>query len=410
MGDINTGNQIIRWEYNQNISTQEINQMWVDVINPGVYEGGVLSKISDSSINVSPFTIVFKTANNLLIYCKSQENITVNVNSGTPYITSSYFHSTSKKQYADLVSKPYENIYSTDIILGKCIYSGSVLTGFDYSEKTFGKKFSNDVINGVKPFSVISQTKIDNLNADLLDGYHAGNISGAIPINNDIINNNLNADMVDGCHVSSTPTQNTIPIPISGSLLSSGWLPNTIRGYENPIDTVAYYDTYSQDYELQVGEVAKITFSSTQNVLLRIKVSGTLYKMYIVPGIDASTSGGTNEYSVLFPNNITSYGTSNFIFASHWIQYYSHNTYWANSTNAGFAMGYNYVFAEGLLCTRKESKFSIMTTNNFGITAAYPTSHLHNTAWRDTTTEWTSLGTINFKPSYSGTIYVQRLA
>ncbi len=30
MGDINTGNQIIRWEYNQNISTQEINQMWGD--------------------------------------------------------------------------------------------------------------------------------------------------------------------------------------------------------------------------------------------------------------------------------------------------------------------------------------------------------------------------------------------
>ena len=47
-------------------------------------------------------------------------------------------------------------------------------------------------------------------NATTLDGYHAGNISGAIPINNGILNTNLNADMLDGYHASSFRRNHTI--------------------------------------------------------------------------------------------------------------------------------------------------------------------------------------------------------
>lgn len=39
---------------------------------------------------------------------------------------------------------------------------------------------------------------ITGLNADKVDGYHAGNTSGSIPINNGTVNTNLNADMI--CH------------------------------------------------------------------------------------------------------------------------------------------------------------------------------------------------------------------
>jgi hypothetical protein len=40
------------------------------------------------------------------------------------------------------------------------------------------------------------------LDADTLDGYHAGNSSGRIPINNGALNTNLNADKLDGKHAS----------------------------------------------------------------------------------------------------------------------------------------------------------------------------------------------------------------
>ena len=50
------------------------------------------------------------------------------------------------------------------------------------------------------PFTVTSGTLVNNLNADLLDGYHAGNASGNIPVNNSTLNVNLNADLLDSYH------------------------------------------------------------------------------------------------------------------------------------------------------------------------------------------------------------------
>jgi hypothetical protein len=41
-----------------------------------------------------------------------------------------------------------------------------------------------------------------NLNADLLDGKHAGNASGNVPVSNGTLNINLNADLLDGKHLS----------------------------------------------------------------------------------------------------------------------------------------------------------------------------------------------------------------
>ena len=63
-----------------------------------------------------------------------------------------------------------------------------------------GRQFLSDVISGTPPFVVVSTTKVDNLNADMVDAHHAGNGSGAVPISNGTVNTNLNADKVDGYH------------------------------------------------------------------------------------------------------------------------------------------------------------------------------------------------------------------
>jgi len=45
----------------------------------------------------------------------------------------------------------------------------------------------------------------------------------------------------------------------------------------------------------------------------------------------------------------------------------------------------------------------------WGVGSAYPIIVISNTDWRDTTTAWTSLGTITFPQSSSGYILVRRL-
>lgn len=51
--------------------------------------------------------------------------------------------------------------------------------------------------------TINNTTLVSNLNADLHDGYHAGNSSGYVPVSNGTVNTNLNADLLDGYHASS---------------------------------------------------------------------------------------------------------------------------------------------------------------------------------------------------------------
>jgi trimeric autotransporter adhesin len=59
------------------------------------------------------------------------------------------------------------------------------------------------VATGTAPLGVSSNTMVNNLNADMLDGFHAGNASGNVPISNGTLNTNLNADLIDGLHASA---------------------------------------------------------------------------------------------------------------------------------------------------------------------------------------------------------------
>lgn len=54
-----------------------------------------------------------------------------------------------------------------------------------------GNKFPNAVLNTGSG---------NGLDADLLDGYHAANTTGAVPISNTTVNTDLNSDMLDGSH------------------------------------------------------------------------------------------------------------------------------------------------------------------------------------------------------------------
>jgi len=63
--------------------------------------------------------------------------------------------------------------------------------------------FNSTATGSTPPLTVQSSTKVANLNADLVDGYHAGNSSGEVAVSNGTVCTNLNADMLDGQHASA---------------------------------------------------------------------------------------------------------------------------------------------------------------------------------------------------------------
>ena len=77
-----------------------------------------------------------------------------------------------------------------------------------------GRQFLSDAASGTPPFVVASTTKVTNLSADMVDGRHARNSSGAVPISNGTVNTNLNADRVDGRHAGNG--SDAVPVSNSG--------------------------------------------------------------------------------------------------------------------------------------------------------------------------------------------------
>lgn len=84
------------------------------------------------------------------------------------------------------------------------------------------------VATGTAPLVVASTTKVTNLNADLVDGYSAGNASGNIPISNGTLNTNLNADKLDGYDAGNASGN----IPISNGTLNTNLNADKVDGYD----------------------------------------------------------------------------------------------------------------------------------------------------------------------------------
>jgi len=210
-------------------------------------------------------------------------------------------------------------------------------------------------------------------------------------------------------YISETPAPEVVPKSKSNSKLDNGWLADDIRGYEHTVDPIAYYTEHTEDYELKVGEVAKINFDVTGSpyqVPLRIKtMDGTYYEFHLIPANTGGTSGSGDIIIGLLANNTTY--TEKF-----------HMVIIARSTNSisdayikydYFYMGRYYSSIQCFITNKTVYKNVRGHHDRYGYTAAYPVLSLFSTDWRDTTTEWTSLGTVQFGQATKGTILIRRL-
>ena len=163
----------------------------------------------------------------------------------------------------------------------------------------------------------------------------------------------------------------------------------------------------TSDYDLQVGEEAYISFSNATSVPLHIATqSGTYYECHLICSNPGGTSGGVNSEIFLNPNNTT----------------YSNAFVYATVYRSATASGSGYITYSAFRCGTLFSNLICYITNYtqyknirgfydiYGLSHHYPSIYIFSTDWRDTTTAWTSLGTITFPQSASGYILVRRLA
>ena len=145
MGLTNHGNQTITYQYYIEATGANFGKRILDIVPPGIYSGGYLTRVSDSIITLSTLIAEIRDATNQ-INVRTVASDTLNsttldsgaISSATPYIVLRWAYAASSINYVEIHAiANVASALTNDIIIGKCLFSGSVLTGFSYTERTF---------------------------------------------------------------------------------------------------------------------------------------------------------------------------------------------------------------------------------------------------------------------------------
>lgn len=231
-------------------------------------------------------------------------------------------------------------------------------------------------------------------------------------LNSAFMNNDPTKTILRAVYIGNTAPSN----PVAGTTwLDTSQSTPTLKVYNgNNWQTVSSSSSSSNrvdlsnatdDYNLDVNQEAIINFSNTSSVPLHIATqNGTYYQMDIILSNTSGTSGGGSNPVYLNPNN-TTYSNA-FVYqeifkdgngqSSSSATYNAFRIGWAISTIRTYIVNYT---------VNKHVKGIYYDT---GVSSA-PAIDINTCYWKDTSTAWTSLGTITLPQSSSGYILVKRL-
>lgn len=145
MGSTNHGTQQIMWQYFQEATGANWGKRLLGILLPGIYSGGHLTKVSDTEVTLSTLVAEIKDGTNQ-INVRTAAAATLNsatldsgaISSATPYLVLRWAYALSATNYVEVHAISSVSVaQANDIVIGKCLFSGSILTGFNYSERTF---------------------------------------------------------------------------------------------------------------------------------------------------------------------------------------------------------------------------------------------------------------------------------
>ncbi len=137
MGTTDFGAQSMSFDYKSDTSAQTFNKLNYGLFEKGIYSGGLLTYISSSRVEIETFTIyAIDSVVELGVRIDTSDVISLEVSDATPYIILRFAWANIANNFADALAVSFGSILPDDIILGRCIYSSSVLTTtFDYSRR-----------------------------------------------------------------------------------------------------------------------------------------------------------------------------------------------------------------------------------------------------------------------------------
>lgn len=145
MGATNHGTQQITWQYFLEATGANWGRRTLDILPVGIYSGGYLTRVSDTEVSMSTLVAEISDGSNQISVrtttTASLSSATLDsgtISSGTPYLVLRWSYAASAANYVEVHALATLTVRSQyDLVIGKCVFSGSTLTGFDYSDRTF---------------------------------------------------------------------------------------------------------------------------------------------------------------------------------------------------------------------------------------------------------------------------------
>lgn len=231
----------------------------------------------------------------------------------------------------------------------------------------------------------------------------AGHFSGsAKAINGSSYDTYFQASLIPGSYpvgglTAITRSMQAPSSPADGDL----WLDESVQVQDN----TNYIDVTnaSADYPLRRGETAVVNYSAATSVPLHIKTVEGLYELEIIG--DSSVAPTVDDNVYLNPNNST---YSNAISHTYSSQIAGVQTLGSVARSA-FAVG-NQTLVKAHIHITTNTKAKVIQCTDSAIRASNNYWKRNTSAiWLDTTTIWSSLGTIIFPFAQSGTIIIRRI-
>lgn len=190
MSETNLGVQIITFDYQEPATAKDFNKLLRGVVKPGIYSGGQLSKIDNSTVSIAPFIALFYVGIDKAIVITTSSSISLTADSDNPILYMTFSWADTVHNYIDFgfrssSSQPITN----EICLGTIGFTGSIVNGnFDYSRKTSGLFDSsyNLYATNLLKFDTISNTYLTKSATNTLYTPNnltvGGKITGDIPV------------------------------------------------------------------------------------------------------------------------------------------------------------------------------------------------------------------------------------
>jgi len=145
MGSTDHGTQKIVHQYFEDATSAQWGKRHKDIRPRGIYSGGYFAKVSDTEVTLSPFVAEIGD-NDVQVSVRTASTATLkaatldsgSISSSTPYIIMRWGYVATPANYLEIHAiASIAAAQANDIIVGKCVFSGSTLTGFDYTDRTF---------------------------------------------------------------------------------------------------------------------------------------------------------------------------------------------------------------------------------------------------------------------------------